>query len=113
MARGALAWSVRQVAKASGISDSSIRRIESEFGVPENVTLDLLVRLREFYQTKGFVFTFDDEMPGIAWRRKERRKGPPDRRGPGGSGPVEATSIMQDVLRDLPMVFTGRDIGTV
>jgi transcriptional regulator with XRE-family HTH domain len=111
MARGALAWSVRQVAKASGISDSSIRRVESEFGVPESVTLDLLMRLREFYESKGFIFTFGDETPGVAWRRKERRSGR-DRRGPGG-GPVEASTIMQDVVSVVPMVFVGRDIGTI
>jgi transcriptional regulator with XRE-family HTH domain len=39
-----LMWSVRQLAQQSGISDSSIRRIEAAFGVPENVTLDLLMR---------------------------------------------------------------------
>jgi transcriptional regulator with XRE-family HTH domain len=77
-------WSVRQVAKASGISDSSIRRIESEFGVPEAVTLDLLMRLREFYEGKGFTFTFEPEAPGVTWHRKERRKG--ERRGSGGGG---------------------------
>jgi transcriptional regulator with XRE-family HTH domain len=74
-ARAMLMWSVRQLAQQSGISESSIRRIEAEFGVPENVTLDLLMRLREFYEGKGFRFTFDDEDgPGVTWRRKERRR---------------------------------------
>jgi transcriptional regulator with XRE-family HTH domain len=85
-------WSVRRLAKASGISESSIRRIESGFGVPENVTLDLLVRLREFYEGKGFVFIWNDDAPGVQWRKKERRRGPPDRRGSGG-GPVEAARV--------------------
>jgi transcriptional regulator with XRE-family HTH domain len=64
-ARAMLMWSVRQLAQQSSISESSIRRIESEFGVPQNVTLDLLTRLREFYEGKGFTFTFEEEMPGI------------------------------------------------
>lgn len=102
MARGALAWSVRQVAKASGISDSSIRRIESEFGVPENVTLDLLMRLREFYEGKGFIFAFEPD-PGVTWRRKERRRG--DRRGPGGGGLLEAAAIVSEVAAVIPWVF--------
>jgi transcriptional regulator with XRE-family HTH domain len=91
-----LMWSVRQLAQQSGISESSIRRIESEFGVPENVTLDLLTRLREFYEGKGFLFTYENETPGIAWRRKERRRGI-ERRG-GGGGPVEASRIGPDGL---------------
>src|SRR4051812_44042651 len=74
-ARAMLMWSVRQLAQQSSISGSSIRRIEAAFGVPENVTLDLLMRIREFYEGKGFRFTFDDEDgPGVTWRRKERRR---------------------------------------
>lgn len=106
MARGALAWSVRQVAKASGISDSSIRRIENELDVPETVTLDLLMRLREFYEGKGFQFTFDEEMPGVAWRRKDRRSGR-DRRGSGGGGLIEAAAIVTEVAAVIPWVFDG------
>lgn len=87
-----LMWSIRQLAEASGISESSIRRIESDFGVPNNVTLDLLVRLREFYEGKGFSFLFDDlKGPGLQWRRQERRRGTGDRRGSGG-GSIEASS---------------------
>jgi len=88
-ARAMLMWSVRELAKRSGVSESSIRRIESEFGVPQKVSLDLLVRLREFYEVRGFRFIFDDDEhgPGLQWKRKERRRGPPDRRGSGG-GPV-------------------------
>jgi transcriptional regulator with XRE-family HTH domain len=96
-ARSSLGWSVRQLAQQSGISESSIRRIESEFGVPENVTLDMLTRLREFYEGKGFTFTFEPD-PGVTWRRKERRKG--DRRGSDG-GPIEASRIGPDGLPDV------------
>lgn len=83
-ARAMLMWSVRQLAQASGISDSSIRRIESGFGVPENVTIGLVMRLREFYESKGFVFTSTDDWPTVQWRKKERRRrGTFDRHGPG------------------------------
>lgn len=73
-ARAMLMWSVRTLAANSGISESSIRRIESEFGVPENVSLDLLVRLREFYEERGFQFHFDDDHPGVIWRRREEKR---------------------------------------
>lgn len=70
-----LMWSVRELAERSGVSDSSIRRIEAGFGVPENVTLDMLVRLRDFFESRGFRFTFHDGCPGVEWRRdKQHRK---------------------------------------
>jgi transcriptional regulator with XRE-family HTH domain len=98
-----LMWSVRQLATASGISDSSIRRIESEFGVPENVSLDLLERLREFYEGKGFRFIFDPD-PGVAWHKKERRRNANDRRGGGGGGGSMKLDDA-DLLASVPWVF--------
>lgn len=100
-----LMWSVRETARRSGVSESSIRRIESDFGVPENVTLDLLVRLREFYESKGFVFIWDDDAPGVQWRKKERRRGPPDRRGSGGGGEMDAAQIDREVTTTIPWLF--------
>jgi transcriptional regulator with XRE-family HTH domain len=100
-----LMWSVRQLAQQSGISESSIRRIEAEFGVPETVTLDLLMRLREFYEGKGFTFTFEPD-PGVSWRRKERRIG--DRCGSGGGGMIEAAAIVAEVIAVIPWVFRSR-----
>lgn len=101
-ARAMLMWSVRQLASQSGISESSIRRIESGFGIPENVTLDLLTRLREFYEGKGFTFTFEPD-PGVTWRRKERRTG--DRRGSSGGGLLESAAIVTEVAAVIPWVF--------
>lgn len=101
-----LMWSVRQLAQQSGISESSIRRIEAEFGVPETVTLDLLMRLREFYEGKGFTFTFEPD-PGVTWRRNERRVG--DRRGSGGGGIVEAAARVAEIVT-IPWIF-GREIA--
>ena len=76
-ARAMLAWSVRQLAEHSSISESSIRRIEAAFGVPENpVTLDLLVRLQTYFEGRGFKFEWRaDDGPGVFWRRTERRRG--------------------------------------
>lgn len=86
-ARAMLMWSVRQLAQASGVSDSSIRRIEAGFGTPENVSIELLIRLRTYYEGRGFHFIFEHEHgPGVQWKRNERRRGAADRRG--GSGPV-------------------------
>lgn len=84
-ARGMLDWSVRELAKRSKVSDSSIRRIEVGFGVPESVTLDLRVRLQEYFESRGFVFKWSEELgPGVFWnrgKRVERRIGAADRRG--------------------------------
>ena len=69
-ARAMLTWSVRQLAAKAKISDSSIRRIEVGFGVPENVSLDLRVKLQEYFEGRGFVFTWDDVTgPGVSWKR--------------------------------------------
>lgn len=88
-ARAMLDWSVRQLAAKSRISDSSIRRVEIGFGVPENVTLDLLVRLQTYFEGRGFLFIWDPA-PGVCWNRvanragkqRERRNGVADRRRP-------------------------------
>lgn len=74
-ARAMLNWSVRQLALRSKVSDSSIRRIEVGFGVPENVSLDLRVRLQEYFEGRGFKFTWrPEEGPGVSWRRGRENK---------------------------------------
>lgn len=81
-ARAMLTWSVRQLASKSKISDSSIRRIETGFGVPENVTLDLRARLQSYFESRGFVFIYgsDDLGVGVHWDRQSSRSGKPARR---------------------------------
>ncbi|WP_156436089.1 helix-turn-helix domain-containing protein [Bradyrhizobium pachyrhizi] len=82
-ARGILAWSVRHLAEQSGISESSIKRIEATPGNPE-VSLDLLDKLQRFYEGRGFKFVHNEaDGYGVYWRSSERRRGG-DRRGSGG-----------------------------
>jgi transcriptional regulator with XRE-family HTH domain len=66
-ARAMLRMSVSQLAAESGVSESSIRRIEAVFGLPRGVGLDLVAKLHVYLQARGFVFTWDDDKPGIRW----------------------------------------------
>jgi len=73
-ARAMLDWSVQKLAEKSKISTSSIQRIETGFGVPANVTLDMLVKLRGYFESKGFTFTLNDTIgPGVSWKRHRGR----------------------------------------
>jgi DNA-binding XRE family transcriptional regulator len=87
-ARAMLDWSARELAKRSKVSESSIRRIEEGFGVPENVSLDLRVKLQEYFEGRGFTFRWDEHLgAGVYWNRtgkRERRSGLERRQG----GPV-------------------------
>jgi hypothetical protein len=77
-----LTWSVRQLAIKSRVSDSSIRRIEIGFGVPENVTLDLRARLQSYFESRGFVFVWSENLgAGVHWNRQLSRNGKPAARG--------------------------------
>lgn len=64
-ARAMMMRSVRQLAKESGVSESSIRRIESVYGVPDGVSIDLLMKIHAHFERKGFKFTWDDNAPGV------------------------------------------------
>lgn len=67
-ARAMLMFSRNDLARHSKLSASSIGRIEGAFGVPENVTLDLLVRLQEYFEGRGFRFSWDGgHGPGVQW----------------------------------------------
>lgn len=78
-ARAMMMLSVRQLAKQSKISDSSIRRIEEGFGIPENASTDLRLKLQGYFRARGFHFTWSEEHgPGVCWNRvgkRERRSG--------------------------------------
>ncbi len=74
-ARAMLYVPVRTLAKRSGVSDSSIKRIETGFGVPENVSAELRDRLMKFFEGRGFVFTWSEEIgPGVSWNRRLRER---------------------------------------
>lgn len=83
-ARGMLDWSVRELAKRSKVSHSSIRRIEDDCGKPQSVTMDLRFKLQAYFESRGFTFRSDPELgPGVFWNRspkRERRNGPAERR---------------------------------
>lgn len=90
--RAMLGWSVNALADKSGVSASTIRRIEATYGTPEKISLDRLIKLQGFFEKRGFSFAFDDPRGhGIFWRRKERRRGPPPI-SEGGNGSAEGTA---------------------
>lgn len=57
------------MAEESGISDSSIRRLEQGFGPPNQVTLDLRARMHAYLESQGFHFVWNENAPGICWRK--------------------------------------------
>ena len=86
-ARAMLYWSIDQLATKSGISESTIRRIESGFGVPQGVTLDMLEKMKAYFEGRGFKFLWDDhDGPGVQWRKMPGRRIGDRRRASGGFG---------------------------
>ncbi|HWL82048.1 MAG TPA: helix-turn-helix transcriptional regulator [Roseomonas sp.] len=77
MARAALRWPVEELARRSGVSQASIRRIESVYGVP-NVTVSILEKLRAAFEEAGIVFLADDGArdggPGLRFSRYPGRQ---------------------------------------
>lgn len=66
-ARAMMCVSIRELAERSAISESSIRRIESSFGIPQNVSLDLLARLHVYFESVGFTFVIVNGERGLRW----------------------------------------------
>jgi transcriptional regulator with XRE-family HTH domain len=62
MARAALRWSIEELARQSGVSEKTIRRIEKVFGVP-NVTLDTLDKLQACFEAQGMTLIPEDGSP--------------------------------------------------
>ena len=72
MARAALRWSVEELARHSGVSDKTIRRIEKVYGVPPNVTLDTLDKLQACFEGEGMTLIPEDggpDGPGVRYGR--------------------------------------------
>ena len=79
-----LTWSINHLAMKSKISESTIRRVESGFGAPEGVTLDMLEKLKTYFEGRGFVFVWDDQSgPGLYWGKSPARRTTDRRRVPG------------------------------
>ncbi|MDX6805734.1 helix-turn-helix transcriptional regulator [Terrihabitans sp. PJ23] len=71
MARAALRWSVDELARRSGVSEKTIRRIEQVYGVP-NVTLDTMHKLQFCFEQQGMTMIPEDggaEGPGVRYGR--------------------------------------------
>lgn len=66
VARTVLGKSVAQLAGACGISESSIRRIESDQG--EMLKVDLPLRLQAWFEREGITFRWGTKMEGVEWR---------------------------------------------
>jgi DNA-binding XRE family transcriptional regulator len=71
MARAALRWSVDELARRSGVSERTIRRIEKVYGIP-NVTLDTMDKLQTSFEQQGMTMIPEDgspEGPGVRFGR--------------------------------------------
>jgi transcriptional regulator with XRE-family HTH domain len=69
VARNALRWGVADLARASGVSISTIKRIEAEDAVPHS-TLPNLTALRVALESAGIEFIgTPDDAPGIRIHR--------------------------------------------
>lgn len=66
MARAALRWDRLRLAAESGVSERTIRRIESAYGAP-NVWTDTLDKLQAAFEAEGIVFLPEtgEEGPGV------------------------------------------------
>jgi transcriptional regulator with XRE-family HTH domain len=57
-ARGLLGWTHSDVAAASGVSDKTVRRLESEQGTPRRASLKVI---RRVFERAGVIFVGNDE----------------------------------------------------
>lgn len=64
-ARAVLGLSVGKLAGSSGVSETSIRRIES--GQDAALKVDLIYRLQSHLETQGFTFLWEGEEVGVKW----------------------------------------------
>lgn len=61
--------SLQELARNSGVSERTLRRIESAWGRP-NVETDTLERLQSYFENEGMTFIPDShgiEGPGVRW----------------------------------------------
>ena len=72
MARGALGWSTRDLAKASKVGATTIQRFENGYAANPST----LAWLRQTFEVKGLMFIPGDETAGagIRWKKSEAGK---------------------------------------
>lgn len=87
MARAANRWSVEELARQSGVSEKTIRRIEKVFGIPQSVTVDIFLKLQNCFEANGLSFIPEDgspEGPGVRFGQYPGRQVRPH------AGPIPA-----------------------
>ena len=71
MARGYLRWSVKDLADASGVSGTTIKRMEESEGVPKSIA-DNLLAIQLAFESAGLNF-ISDNGGGVGVRVRERK----------------------------------------
>jgi transcriptional regulator with XRE-family HTH domain len=71
MARGYLRWSVKDLADASGISGTTIKRMEESEGVPKSIA-DNLLAIQLAFESAGLEF-IPENGGGVGVRVRERK----------------------------------------
>jgi ribosome-binding protein aMBF1 (putative translation factor) len=65
-AKSMLRWSGDELAKRSGLSLSTIRRVESADGLPDNQTVRTLIAIKKTFEEAGIEFIGSpDDRPGV------------------------------------------------
>lgn len=67
MARAALQWTVADLAKASGVGERTISRLEQFRGVPKNVQVETLAKIRDAFEREEVHFIEDPVRPGVCY----------------------------------------------
>ena len=68
-ARAMMGWSVDELARRSGVSEKTVRRMEKVWGVP-NATAETFAKVQACFEAEGFEFLPDTGGkigPGIRW----------------------------------------------
>lgn len=62
-ARAMLRWTVAELSRESGVAEKTIWRIEKDWGIPTNVTVDTLLRIQDAFVRQGITFILEDNDP--------------------------------------------------
>ena len=68
-ARAMMGWSIEELARRSGVSEKTVRRMEKVWGVP-NATAETFSKIQACFEAEGFEFLPDTGGkvgPGIRW----------------------------------------------